>query len=49
LPHLQTKENLFERRRKVTGAQQQRGGFVGERVDYVRPVRQREPVVQRDM
>jgi len=42
-------QNLFQRRRQLPRAEQQRGRLVGEGVDDVGAVGQCQPVMQRDV
>jgi hypothetical protein len=46
---LQSQQNIFQWRRQLTGAQQQRSGLLGKCIDDVGAIGERKPVVKRDV
>ena len=46
---LQTQQNLFQRRRELARTEQERRGLVGEGIDDVGTIGEREPVMKRDV
>src|SRR5579864_862038 len=49
VPDLQPQQNIFQRRRQLARAEQQRSGLLIEGIDDLRAIGKRKPVVKRDV